>query len=379
MKHRRFILAVGLTVVLAIAIPMERSLGDGSSVLAPGDYAVYTMGDCFGAGAWFYSPFYGFEDAEDPADQIRVLARVCSVTLRWEVVDLVGRTAEIQVQMAGWGNEAYPGVYLSVHNDTWHPGNRDPVYLPILANLHAKHTVQVNLDTMDITLDSEYAGRWGFHVTPGEVATSRAEIIRNWYGGAGVSLPVRVTNTLPGEDAEGLRITYGIETFINIFGGGGPIPQGIHKYLSKGWGQRQQTIPIAGRYHDPDTFLLLVSYSWHYDDLLYHLYGILMLTDSGPFPGDTFGHFSFMHLVDTNLIDMPEPDAGNGDDGSGDDGEGPGDEGEGPGGGDEPRGDAGSEPVAFPWSPVVLFASVAVLTAVVAYLRLRPRRGSNDR
>ncbi|MCJ2531572.1 MAG: hypothetical protein LN413_04585 [Candidatus Thermoplasmatota archaeon] len=73
---------------------------------------------------------------------------------------------------------------------------------------------------------------------------------------------------------------------------------------------RQQKLPPAGRYHDPTTSLLLVSCSWHYDDLLFNLYGLLMLTDWDAFPGGTKGHFSFMHLVETNIIELPVPDTG---------------------------------------------------------------------
>ncbi len=149
---------------------------------------------------------------------------------------------------------------------------------------------------------------------------------------------------------------------------------------------RQQKLPPAGRYHDPTTSLLLVSYSWHYDDLLFNLYGLLMLTDWDAFPGGTKGHFSFMHLVETNIIELPVPDTGGtgggtGDDGEGDAGEDPGqgseDEGGGPGDGTDPGGSS-AEPGLFPWSTVFLFAAVAVLTVVVAFLRLRPPGGKGD-
>jgi hypothetical protein len=258
----------------------------------------------------------------------------------------------------------------------------DPVYTRMLEVLHSKRTLQVDLESMDVTENGAYIGRWTFHVTPRELATGRAEIVRNWLEGTTVSVPLQVTKNIDRGDAVNLKAVYGLDTFVDIHGGGGSVPESIHRYMVSGWGQRLQTIPVAGRYHDPTTSLLLVSYSWHYDDLLFNLGGLIMLTDWDAFPGGTKGHFSFMHLVETNIFQFPEPDAGgagggSGDDGGGDPGQGSEDEGRGAGDGTDVGGSS-AEPGVFPWNAVFLFAAVAVLTAFVAFLRLRPPGGKGD-
>ncbi len=387
MKHRGWIAAVSLAFVLVITVHVGEGSPNEPMILQAGDYGVYSIGDCDPGGAWFYPPFFGFPDAENASDQIAILAEVCSVQLRWDVLAVTGGTATVGLQMSGWGRESFPGAFLTVFNESWHPDKKDPVYVRILEILHAKHTLRVDLDSMDVTEDGRYIGRWTFHVTPEEVATGRAEIVRNWFGETLVSVPLRVTKSIDAGDAANLKVTYGLDTFVDINGGGGPMPEGFGTYVVGGWGQRQQTIPVAGRYHDPTTSLLLVSYSWHYDDLLFNLGGLIMLTDWAAFPGGFRGHFSFMHLVETNIFQFPEPDlggsseGGSGDDGGGDAGgdTGQGSEDEGGGAQDETGGEAPSaEPPSLPWSTVFFFAAVAVLTVVIAYLRLRPPGGKGD-
>ncbi len=382
MKHREWIVATSLAFVLVMTLHVVEGSPNEPTILQAGDYAIYSIGDCDPGGGWFYSPHFGFPDVENLDDQIYILAKLCYVQLRWDVLDVTGGTATVALQMSGWGSD---GRYLLVRNSTYRPENSDPVYVGILDVLHAKRTLLVDLNSTDVMEEDTYIGRWTFHVTPGEVATGRVEIVRNWYGATLVSLPLRVTKSVEPADAANMEVTYGLDTFVDINGGGGPMPEGFGKYVRDGWGARQKTIPVAGRYHDPTTSLLLVSYSWHYDDLLFNLYGLLMLTDFDAFPGGFRGHFSIMHLVETNIFELPVPETGGTGGGTGDDGGG--DAGGDTGQGSEDGGDSGdgtdvggssAEPGLFPWNAVFLFAAVAVLTVVIAYLRLRPPGGKGD-
>ncbi len=375
---------------LVFSAPVPAS---ADSLLSPGDYAVYTFGECTGPRAtYFFPPFYGIEDAEDPGDQIKMWGLACPVTLRWDVLSVGDGVAETQIYMEGWRYGYGDGKkYMYVGNETWSLYDDDPFHQEIVAILHTKHIVRIDLDTMDVTTqEGAYLGRWGFLVTPAEVAYGRADVIRNWYNGTALEANVTVTKELVFGQEVGLQRAYGVDTFITIrtWPTKVPFPEGLGRYLfttTGGWNELRS----ASRVHDAATSLLLVSKSYHYDDLFFNLYGIIWLRDWSPLPGGGEWGVSSLTLVDTNIIDLPEleEDDGTGDqddgsdsgDDSGDDGAGgqDGSGGDGDAGGDG-TGDDGPVPPGFPWLTVSLFAAVAVVTALLAYQRLRPRREEKE-
>ncbi len=376
----RSALVLFTVVGLVFSAPVPAS---ADSPLIPGDYAVYTFGECDIGGARFSPPFYGIEDAEDPGDQIKMWGLACPVTLRWDVLSVSDGVAEIQIFMEGWQYGYGDGKkYMYVGNETWSLYDDDPFHEETVAILHAKHTLRIDLDTMDVTTqEGAYLGRWGFLVTPAEVAYGRADVVRNWYDGTAVEANVTVTKDLDLEWDVGLQRAYGVDTFITVRKGQIPFPDGLERYLSTPTGGWNELRP-ASRVHDAGTSLLLVSQSYHYDDLLFNLYGIIWLRDFSPFPGGILLGLVSISLADTNIFELPEDaDTGDQDDGSdsGDDGAGgqDGSGGDGDASGDG-TGDVGPVPPGFPWFTVSLFAAVSVVTALLAYQRLRPRRGDKD-
>lgn len=322
-------------------LPTPASSGrDGA--LAIGDYATYTIGECK-PGTFLFSPSFGIEENID--------VRGCPAELRWDVLSVTGDVAEIRIGMTGWGEQ---DIHVANVNSS--------VISSINATLNAEHTVVVNLVDMEaFTPEGAYVGRWGFLLTPGEVATGRAEIVRRWYNGTAIQANVSVTNVIIGGTEAALKEAYGIETLlwaqtdINE-----PFPDGLERYvftLEGGW----QTLKRSGPIYDANSSLLVYNVGVHYNDVLFNLYAVIWLDDVARAYPNVFP--SSLTLVDTNIIALPSSQGGETD--GADEGD---PEIDGQGESD------GSIPSDFPWLTVVLFAVIAVAITSVAYQRFQLRR-----
>lgn len=366
--------AVLALLYIGLVIPAPVHAADGSPLVA-GDYAAYTIGVCERE-QYLYPPFFEIEDAEDPGDQIQMWSRACSVTLRWEVLSIQPGLAEIQIFMDGWRYGFENGKkYMYVGSQTWSLPDDDPFHAKTVEILHTRHTVRLDLNTLDATtLEGTYLGRWGFLIAPSEVASGRAEVVRNWYRGTSVEANVTVTKDLALEWEVGLQRAFGTETFIKVatWPTKIPFPDDLGRYLfstSGGWNELRP----ASRVHDAVTSLLLVSQSDYYDDLLFNLYGIIWLRDFAPFPGGIEYGGVTISLVDTNLIQLPGPPDDDQDpppDGDVGDGDTPGDSGNG-----QDQDPGGVVLPGVEWPTIVLFMAAAVTVVVALLAYRRPRVG----
>ncbi|MEE9592875.1 MAG: hypothetical protein V3W28_04765 [Thermoplasmata archaeon] len=388
---RPFLLALSLLVTASFSLPSPVS-GGSDELLKPGDYAVYTIGSCGAGDVWFYSPFYGFEETENPYDQVQIWVRACSVRLRWNVTAVNDGIAEISLEMRGWYYwEGYRDgewfITMGVGPYYWRPDTDDPIFHEINATLNAKHTLRVDLSTMDVTSeDGTYLGRWIFLITAEEVIAGQEQILRRWYNETVVTANVTVLNDLDGPSEVGFEALYDTETFVSSRTRlDEPFPEGLDRYLYSLGGGWKTLLRASPLYH-PGASLLLTNTGRHYNDVLFNLYGLILIDGWISVPD---AYPSTMTLVDTNLIDLPDDDAdglpntwevldydpkiweatpdedggGNGDA----DGEDPGD-GEGPGEGDGTNGDGGGEtPSAWgiPWTTIGLLAAIAVVAVIV--------------
>ncbi len=353
------------------------------NALNPGDYAVYSFGSCTPPHPALYTPFYGFEESDDPDAQVWGFAWSCPVTLRWEVLAAGADTAEIQIGMDGWfyrwtelGNDE--GIIIGSRQ--WFPGPEDPIRDEINATLHAVHTIQVDLATMDATAaGGTYLGRWPFHIPLVDIVSARTEIVRNWYRGTSVPANVSVTTSLSLGADRAMRTYYDVDVFVEARTGPDvPFPAGLERYVHNvggGW----HTLDAVTYLYDADTSLLLTTLNTLPDDLLFNLYGLVWLADDFRGPASPF--WSTLALIETNMLnvllevpvggskppepgglpgeDDPPPDDGVVDPAGDTDGTGVGD---GTGGGSTES----PPPPDIPWTLIAL-AAIVLLIILVAY------------
>jgi len=325
---------------------------DGSA-LHVGDYAIYKFGEaCSGAPDQpVYSPMFGYEG--------RIWLDECPVTIRWDVIDVSGGVALIRFRMDGWSRLA---VFLA--DDVKNSSLVDRVY----ASLAEEHTLRVELATMEMTTaNGRRIGRFGWLLTPGEAATGRAELVRNWYQGRTIAANVTVTQWLyTREWTDAARAGFGTDTFVWAQTAlDEPFPAGLDNYTvdqSGGWTRLERSGPI---YH-PTELLLLFALGAFYSDVLFNVYGIIWLHPAET-PWADYPHTrSSMRLLETNIVKLP--------------GSGPSEGGGGGAGTNNTGGEGtGSGPPAFgpaqpPWVTIGMFAVAAVAVVILAAERFRPRK-----
>lgn len=397
LSQRLVPLLVALLAAASLGLP-PAATAEAPRILEPGDYAAYIIGDCEIPAVYLYPPFYGFEDAESSGDQVRIYVRACPAFLRWDVVSGSDGVAEIRLEMANWyyWYGVRDGEYMStmfVQSKNWGAWPDDPIFHEINATLHTPHTVHVDLATMDTTAaDGTYLGRWIFLTTTEEVIAGRVEILRNWYHGTAVTANATVTKDLTGPTEVGVEALYGMDTFVAAWTDlNEPFPEGLERYIystAGGWKTLRRSSPV----YDPTSSLLIFNTgAVHYNDVLFHLYGMLQIDDDIQ-PPDTIP--SAMTLVDTNLFTLPDADGdgvpnpwevigydpsvweatpdgdggGNGATPGDGDGSGDGSEGDGEEGADGEQDGGEAAPPAIPWVTVGLLAAAAVV-ALLTLLR----------
>ncbi len=325
----------------------------GTSLLVPGDYAVYSIGirdECV-PGTYLYSPLFGLSS--------RAWVEACPVTVRWEVLDLADGIASVRLGMEGWRQENIKVSDLP---------RGDPVTAEILAHLNADHLLRVDVSTLETYNETGVSiGRWGFHLTTAEIASGEALLARNWYNQSEIPAQVAVTQDLISYNEIGVSRAYGVDTFAWAETGGElPFPAGLEEWvynIGGGW----QTLKASGPIYDAASSLLLYCLGVHYSDLLFNLYGIIWIDVGERVWPDTYP--STISLIETNVINMPgqigEDDMG-----------GPGD-GSDPGGEDDSPVQEDGSGAQIPWPTIALFAAVTAAVGFVAYrtLLLRKRSG----
>lgn len=344
-------MGIGVATLLVLLGAVPPSVAVDGSALHVGDYAIYTFGEeCGLPDQPVYSPMFGYEG--------RIWLDECPVTVRWDVVDISGGVALIRFRMDGWSRLA---VFLA---DAKNPSIVDRVY----ASLTAEHTLRVELATMDVTTtNGTRIGRFGWLLTPGEAATGRAELVRNWYQGRTIAANVTVTQwLLTREWTDAARAGFGTETFVWAqTASDEPFPAGLDKYTvtqAGGW----TTLLRSGPIYHPTELLLLFALGAFYSDVLFNLYGIIWL-----YPAETpWANYPYtwssMRLLETNIVAIP--------------GSGPSEGGGGGGGTNNTAGaETGSGPPALsptqpPWVTIGLFAVAAVAVVILAAERFRPRK-----
>jgi hypothetical protein len=372
---RRTILLGFLLVGLFVLSP--KITASGETAFEPGDFAEYRVGECQGPDIYFFPPFFGFPTVKTWDEQIRVTALACTVTLRWEVQAVSGNIMEVDIWFEGWDR-------VSVGNATWTLRFDDSLHTEILAKLHVRHSILVDLDTLNTSrTDGTDLGHFGFLVTSEEIAVGRAGVIRQWYGDTSVEANVTVTKDLVLDFESGLNRAYNVNTFLSIqtWPRKLPFPEGLRVYVpqrSGGW----NALPPVVRTHDAGSSLLLVSTNTYYDDVLFNLYGVIWLDGSMDFPGGIALGLVTIALEDTNIFDMYTPDSPGDDPPQPDPGdEDPAEDGGSPGG--EIGGNGEQEPVTPQslWLTFGLFGAVGVtaLALAVRYLRSGEGRGESRR
>lgn len=389
--------AVLISVLLFSGAPVNEPVGQlKENALNTGDYAVYSLGSCTPPHIALYTPFYGFEESDDPDAQVWGFAWACPVTLRWEVLLAGPDTAEIRIGMDGWfyrWNELENVEGIIIGSSQWFPGPEDPIRDEINATLHAIHTIEVDLATMDASAaGGMYLGRWPFHIPLADITAARTEIVRNWYGGTSVPANVSATTTLSLGADRVMQTYYDVDVFVEARTGPDvPFPVGLERYVH-GVGGGWHTLNVVAALYDANTSLLLTTLNTLPDDLLFNLYGLVWIADSFRGPASPF--WSTLALVETNILDVlldvpvggsvpPEPGGlpvqddpplGNGGEDPGDP-DGTGQTGDSGGTGVEGRTGGGSTesppPPDIPWTFIAL-AAILLLIIVIAY---RDRRG----
>jgi hypothetical protein len=361
-------LLIGLFVLPpGIAAAQETAFG-------PGDFAEYRVGECEGTDIWFFPPFFGFPTMETWDEQIHVYARACTVTLRWEVQAVSGNVMEVEMWTEGWDR-------VSAGNATWSLRADDPVHAGILDKLQVRHSILVDLDTLNTRrTDGTDLGHFGFLVTSEEVAVGRAGVIKQWYGDTSVEANVTVTKDLVLDFELGLNRAYNVDTFLSIetWPTKLPFPEGLSVHVplrAGGW----DALPPVARTHDAGSSLLLVSTNSYYDDVLFNLYGVIWLDGSMDFPGGLALGLATIALQDTNIFDIHAPDSPGEDPPQPDPGdENPAGEDGSPGG--EIGGDGEQEPVTPQsiWLTLGLFGAVGVTALALAVRYLRSGGGQGE-
>lgn len=343
-----------LSMIVAV-VPSPTSVADATP-LTPGDYGVYQFGVCFPNDP-LYPPFFAIEQ-----EYIRAWGVPCPVFLRWDVLSVEGGVARVNLSMEGWQANVRSVIGILPNPD------RKEMETLVTNRLNSAHIVEVDMDTMDVTLtNGTYVGRWDFLLTPTEVASGRTKIARNWFGGTVFEGNVTITDDLMMESEVYLQETYGISTFAMMetdcgvppWNSACPLPPGLEKYLpesSTGW----DWLPFRGTAYDASTLLMLYSMGMeYYSDPFFRLYGIIWQANSEKIRTGVIPT-AFMRLIDTNIITLPGAEPGDG-------------------GGTEP-GDGGQPedgvPIArtVPWEAIILLPAAAGAASVLAYLHLRPRR-----